>query len=240
VERGPIACVELADWHEHYGLVAGVSLRGWDLGLASLESTQRVLQHWWTFQRQFQPHFTATVTARQCHGTNLALHDAATSGWHLLDERDGHVTRRAGLLLTATVADCVPVYLAVPGSGWLGLVHAGWRGIASGIVEGGLQRLVDLSGCAVSDIIMHCGVSICGSCYEVGPEVASAVSGRRVEGAEQLDLRAAAARRAMDLGVRRVTCSPWCTAHDESRFYSHRRSHGSDGRMVAYLGRPLA
>jgi copper oxidase (laccase) domain-containing protein len=134
----------------------------------------------------------------------------------------------------------VPVYLAVPGSGWLGLVHAGWRGIASGIVEGGLQRLVDLSGCAVSDIIMHCGVSICGSCYEVGPEVASAVSGRRVEGAEQLDLRAAAARRAMDLGVRRVTCSPWCTAHDESRFYSHRRSHGSDGRMVAYLGRPLA
>jgi copper oxidase (laccase) domain-containing protein len=39
--------------------------------------------------------------------------------------------------------------------------------------------------------------------------------------------------------VERVTRSPWCTAHDRDRFYSHRASAGADGRMLAYLGRPL-
>jgi copper oxidase (laccase) domain-containing protein len=53
-----------------------------------------------------------------------------------------------------------------------------------------------------------------------------------------LDLRAVLARQARELGIEDVSISPWCSAHDRDRFFSHRASGGRDGRMVAYLGRP--
>jgi copper oxidase (laccase) domain-containing protein len=83
---------------------------------------------------------------------------------------------------------------------------------------------------------MHCGVGICGECYEVGPEVATRF-GR--SGTIRLDLRAALAQQARELGIDDVSISPWCSAEGRDRFFSHRASGGRDGRMIAYLGRPL-
>jgi copper oxidase (laccase) domain-containing protein len=57
-------------------------------------------------------------------------------------------------------------------------------------------------------------------------------------GPVQLDLRAVLVRQARQLGIEEVSVSPWCSAHDRDRFFSHRASGGRDGRMVAYLGRP--
>jgi copper oxidase (laccase) domain-containing protein len=53
-----------------------------------------------------------------------------------------------------------------------------------------------------------------------------------------LDLRATLARQAAAFGLRSISSSPWCSAHDRGRFFSHRASRGADGRMVAYLGVP--
>jgi copper oxidase (laccase) domain-containing protein len=55
-----------------------------------------------------------------------------------------------------------------------------------------------------------------------------------------VDLRGVLAEQARDLGVEQVTISPWCSAHDRERFFSHRASRGGEGRMVAYLGLPRA
>jgi YfiH family protein len=239
-ERGSFQCYELAVWGERYGLLAGVTARDADFGLASTGPTREIVDRWLAFRRAFAPGFGAVVVARQCHGAGIAVHEAPGPGWHVLDATDGHVTTQPGLLLTVTVADCVPVYLAQRGGRWLGLLHAGWRGVAQGMVEAGIAACVRGAGCAAGDFAIHCGVSICGSCYEVGPEVIAAVTGRPAAGLGQLDLRAEIARRAAGAGVTQVTLSPWCTAHDRAAFYSHRRSHGSDGRMVAYLGRPSA
>jgi copper oxidase (laccase) domain-containing protein len=86
---------------------------------------------------------------------------------------------------------------------------------------------------------MHCGVGICGDCYEVGSEVMSGC-GRTADGAGpwHLDLRDVLADQAATLGLRAVTRSSRCSAHERPTFYSHRASHGTDGRMVAYLGIP--
>jgi hypothetical protein len=100
-----------------------------------------------------------------------------------------------------------------------------------------------------SEIVMHCGVAICGECYEVGSEVVEALNGARGDrsserrspdpsGPAHVDLRDILARQAQDLGIGEVTLSPGCSAHDRSRFFSHRASGGRDGRMVAYLGTP--
>jgi copper oxidase (laccase) domain-containing protein len=84
---------------------------------------------------------------------------------------------------------------------------------------------------------MHCGIGICGSCYEVGSEV-MAGCGMPTQGSGpwHIDLRERLAEQAKTVGLSRVSVSNWCSAHDRSAFYSHRASGGTDGRMVAYLG----
>ena len=84
---------------------------------------------------------------------------------------------------------------------------------------------------------MHCGVAICGTCYEVGSEVFEALElSPPADGRGLLDLRAVLERQGRALGVSRVSTSDRCSAHDAADFFSHRASGGADGRMVAYLG----
>jgi copper oxidase (laccase) domain-containing protein len=92
----------------------------------------------------------------------------------------------------------------------------------------------------VGDIVMHCGVGICGDCYEVGSEVLTQFSGHPEAAPGHVDLRAVLVQQARALGLTAISTSPWCSAHDRERFFSHRASGGRDGRMVAYLGIPLA
>ena len=142
-------------------------------------------------------------------------------------------------MLYVTVADCVPVYLVNPMTGGIALLHAGWRGVAGGMLERGVEALSHSKDSAVSDIVMHCGVSICVACYEVGSEVIDAL-GLSTDGGgkAQADLRAILVEQAGRFGIGEVSVSSWCSAHDRERFFSHRASRGADGRMVAYLGVP--
>jgi YfiH family protein len=226
--------LELADWAERYGLVAGVTTRPLSLGLWSDEPVGQVIGRWRAFRAAFGMRFPAIVLAHQVHGTDVRWHESLPEGWLILDGIDGHATADAGVLLTVTVADCIPVYLAAPEHGAIALVHAGWRGTAGNILARSVA-LLQQHAVAASEIVMHCGVGICGDCYEVGSEVAVRF-GR--SGSVQLDLRAILAQRARDLGIQEVSISPWCSAEGRDRFFSHRASGGRDGRMVAYLGRP--
>lgn len=234
--------LELEAWRGAYGLVAGVTTRGDDgnLGFGTPDGADRVSARWRSFIASQRPAFRAAVLSHQVHGSRVASHTVYPGdGLLLLDGYDGHLSTAAGLLLTVTVADCIPVYLAHPKSGSVALLHAGWKGIAGGVIEAGIKELL-ARGASAGDIVMHCGVGICGDCYEVGPEVVAAVSGVAAAGPRHLDLRAAIVARARAAGLREVTVSAHCAAHEPELFYSHRRSRGTDGRMVAYLGRPLA
>jgi copper oxidase (laccase) domain-containing protein len=239
---GPIPCYELAEWRARYGIVAGITGRGesggsgFDLGLWTREPVGDVMARWREFRRA-EPGFAGFVMAHQVHGAEVRWHPAA-GGWTILDGVDGHLTTARETLLMVTVADCIPVYLAVPTRA-VGLLHAGWRGTAAGILERGIAELARRAGATPSDVVCHLGVGICGSCYEVGSEV-MAGCGVAAEGPGpwHLDLRATLAGRALRAGVGELTTSAWCSAHDRARFYSYRASGGSDGRMVAFIGLP--
>lgn len=233
--------MELAEWASRYGLVAGLTTRerGFSLGLWSAEAVGQVLGRWRAFRSCFASRFPATVLSHQVHGNAVGWQEGVPPGWLILDGLDGHATADQGVLLTITVADCIPVYVTVPGKA-VALLHAGWRGVAAGVLERGLEVVRRHIAAPPAEIVMHCGVGICGACYEVGSEVAEQLGEKRAEGKVQVDLRALLARRAQSLGVELVTVSPWCTAHDRTRFFSHRASGGADGRMVAYLGLPIA
>jgi YfiH family protein len=234
--------MELQEWSERCGAVAGVTTRGhgFSLGLWSEENVGQVMTRWRAFRAAFQGRFPTLILSHQVHGTRVDWHEQRADGWLILDGIDGHATGTRGVLLTVTIADCIPVYLAVPQKGTVGLLHAGWRGVAGGILERALEVVKRQAFARATDVVMHCGVGICGACYEVGPEVLARFDAGTDPGPQRLDLRAVLVEQARRLGVGEVSVSPWCSAHDRDRFFSHRASGGRDGRMVAYLGRPLA
>jgi len=234
--------LELREWAERYGVVAGITPRGrgFSLGLWSEENVGQVMTRWRAFRAAFRSAFPALILSHQVHGTQVQWHRQATDGWLVLDGIDGHATAARGLLLTITVADCVPVYLAVPQQRAVALLHAGWRGVAARILEQGVERLTREARARTGDIVMHCGVGICGECYEVGSEVLTQFSGHPEAAPGHLDLRGVLVQQARALGLTAISTSPWCSAHDREQFFSHRASGGRDGRMVAYLGVPLA
>ncbi len=234
---------ELPSWRAGFGLVAGITGRGnqtgrgFDLGLWSDAPVGEVMSRWRAFRRSL-PAFSSMALGAQVHGAEVMMAHSS-GGWTQVDGIDGWVTTSPGVLLAVTVADCVPVYLAVPGKG-VALLHAGWRGTGAAILDRGIERLLAATGASAEHVIMHCGVAICGACYEVGSEVMTGC-GLPAEGAGpwHLDLRDTLSERAARLGVRRISISSHCSAHDRPTFYSHRASGGADGRMVAYLGMPL-
>ncbi len=233
--------VELPGWAERFGVTAGITTRGseaaqpFDLGLWGSAPVGAVMARWRAFRRSHAG-FGGVVLAHQVHGPRVLWHDRL-DGWLQLEGADGHATRARGLLLTVTVADCVPVYLVDPRRGALALLHAGWRGTAAGILRAGVELLRERAGTDPRDVVMHAGVGICGACYEVGSEVLTALGLPAAgNGPCHVDLRERLLAQARWLGIGEATRSEWCTAHDRERFFSHRASGGADGRMVAYLG----
>ena len=233
--------VSHASWTEGFPwLVQGTTCRGgaespFDLGLFSTPSpAPAVLARW---ERLRNGCGISSVThARQVHGEAVYFHGTLPPGLHLSAPCDGHATASAGVLLTVTTADCVPVFLVDPARRAVALLHAGWRGVAAGILERGVDTLATRAGTRTSDLFVHLGPAICGTCYEVGPEVFSALGRPTPPGPEAIDLRAVLEERATGAGVLadRVSVSEHCTRCEGSAFFSHRG--GDLGRQVAFLG----
>ena len=240
---GEVPRFELDDWAGRFGVTAGITVRGdglgrgFDLGLWTDAPAGEVMGRWRSF-RSAVPGFSGVVLGTQVHRTDVVWHDRA-AGWVQLEGVDGHATATPGVLLTVTVADCIPVYLVAPEQRVVALLHAGWRGTAAGILASGLDLLREHAGVMPGDLVMHCGIGICGACYEVGPEVLEAL-GLRGDGQApwRVDLRERLAEQGAASGIPEITISSWCSAHHRPVFYSHRASGGTDGRMVAYLGMP--
>lgn len=226
-------------WTERFPwLVQGVTGAGegapFDLALFGESPSRTVMDRWSALGRATG--LARIVHARQVHGAVVRVHQAAAPGLTLVADTDGHVTRAAGLLLTVSVADCVPVSLVDPERRAIALLHAGWRGAAGGILERGIETLVGRLNGRVGDLHVHLGPAICGTCYEVGPEVHRGLGlpdpGRPL----RIDLRAELARRAVAAGVpaSSVTVSSHCTKCGGGSFFSHRA--GRAERQVAVLG----
>jgi YfiH family protein len=233
---------EIPGWRERFGVTAGITGRGadpaapFDLGLWTDRPVGQVMARWREFRRT-PPQFQRQVTAHQVYGSNVLWHEPAPPGWNILEGADGHATTTAGQLLLITVADCVPVYLVAPRQRAIALVHAGWRGTAAGIVATAVALLKSRASVHSQEIVMHCGVAIYGACYEVGNEVLAAVGQpASANGRSQLDLRALLVEQGKALGIAEISVSGHCTATENSQFFSHRGSGGTDGRMIAYLG----
>ena len=160
------------------------------------------------------------VFALQVHGTRLIHHPCAES----VPEADGHVVTEPGLAPMVLAADCLPI--AFRGPGGLAMVHAGWRGLADGIL-GSAAEAVEATAAAIGPGIGPC-------CYEVGDEVSSAFAdlGEGVAQGDMLDLPEVARRHLARTGVEQVESAGLCTSCEPELFFSHRRDHGRTGRQA--------
>jgi YfiH family protein len=149
-----------------------------------------------------------------------------------VSEADGQATATRGLAALVLTADCLPVALIAPGA--VAMVHAGWRGLADGVLEEGVEALRELSDDGALEAAIGPGAGGC--CYEVGAEVHAAF-GRAPEQAH-IDLKAIATERLRAAGVQQVHDVGICTmcSHPEL-FFSHRRDGGLTGRQAGIAWR---
>jgi YfiH family protein len=226
-------------WAERWPwLVQGTTTRGqadpWDMALFG-GGVAREVQERWDALLGGMPALGA-VHARQVHGPGVRYHRHAHAGFRVTPPCDGHVTAAPGLLLAVSVADCVPVFMVAPEPRAVAVVHAGWRGAAAGVLESAVAAFRDRLGIRADGLHMHLGPSICGDCYEVGPEVFRALGEPEPSGPRPLDLRRNLEARAVAAGiaVRSVTRSGHCTLCGDASLFSHRG--GDAGRQMGLIG----
>lgn len=185
------------------------------------------------------------VTARQVHGTQVAVVDADHVG-KVLPATDALVTGASGVTLMLRFADCLPILLHDQKRRAIGLGHAGWRGTAGGIARRMVSVMVECLGAEPAETIACLGPAIGPCCYEVGPDVAQLVklSLSDCEGAfipvrENrlcLDLWEANRQQLLQAGIREIETSRLCTACHTDQFFSHRAEGGTTGRFAAVMG----
>jgi YfiH family protein len=221
---------EVVESFAELGITAFTTGRGvGSFGTQSDEPVRDVMARWSALRARLGG--ARLATASQVHGDTVLEYREDWEGWLRGDSADGHLSLARGTAMAVTIADCVPVFIAHP-SGATAILHSGWRGTAARITDRAIRRLVAY-GLPPDELRVHCGPAICGRCYEVSADVALQLTGHHVAHAVTVDLRDLITRQVRDLGVRRVSSSPYCTRCDNDRFFSHRA--GDLGRQLGVI-----
>jgi hypothetical protein len=184
----------------------------------------------------------------QVHGHVVAVLDEAAPA---IPDADAAITTRAGVVCAVMTADCLPVVLSSVDGAVVGVAHAGWRGLAAGVIESTVHAMRARAAQGVA-LQAWLAPAISAAHFEVGDEVRAAflhhdaaAAGAFTPNARnrwQCDLYALARQRLQRAGIDAVTGGECCTYADEHRFYSHRRDvqHrglAGTGRMATLIWR---
>jgi hypothetical protein len=181
---------------------------------------------------------------QQVHGINVHHADTAVSVQAQAPSADAAITMRAGQVLAIMTADCLPLLLADAQGRIVGALHAGWRGLAAGVIEATIDAMRARLG-EDAELAAWLGPAIGPASFEVGPDVMDAFCEQDAqasaafrpgpaEGKYWADLYALARLRLASRGVTRVGGGDLCTVRDPARFYSHRRDRRT-GRMASLI-----
>jgi YfiH family protein len=182
----------------------------------------------------------AFARVRQVHGARVVRLDAACDPG---EEADAVVSMVPGVAATVSVADCVPVLLADPGSGAVAAVHAGWRGTLARAAGEGVRALAREAGTAPARLLATVGPSIGPCCYEISADLAGTFAGAfgpaviRAGDRPHLDLWSASRAVLLGAGLApdRVEILGRCTSCERDLFFSHRRDAGRTGRQAGFV-----
>lgn len=177
------------------------------------------------------------VWLEQVHGTVVANADAADC--HIV--ADACIARQRGSVCVVMTADCLPVLLCDEAGTVVGAAHAGWKGLAAGVIEATVKAM-DI---APHKLMAWLGPAIGQSAFEVGAEVREIFIAHQVQAAEAFirygvegkyhaDIYLLARQRLNTLGITRIFGGNLCTYHQKDKFFSYRRD-GVTGRMGTFI-----
>lgn len=187
--------------------------------------------------RQGSPSLPADpLWLEQVHGTQVI----AAESYRIPAVADACIARTPGLVCAVLTADCLPLLLCAEDASVVAAVHAGWRGMAAGVIEACVAAMAT----PPARLLAWLGPAIGPQAYEVGDEVremfcrqdaaAALAFAPRQSGKWWCDLYLLARQRLAALGVQRVSGGQYCTYSDAARFYSYRRD-GVTGRMASCI-----
>ena len=178
------------------------------------------------------------VYLKQIHGARVVrLRSADAQPGAGIHSADASLTTEPGIACTVQVADCLPLLFAAPDARAVAAAHAGWRGLARGVLEATLGAVCEAADCPPGAVRVWLGACIGAQRFEVGADVLDAfgASPRFVPkgpGKWWADLPGLARDRLAAAGVEFVSGGHWCTVSEPSRFFSYRRDRVT-GRMAA-------
>lgn len=179
------------------------------------------------------------VSPHQVHGRAVAR-GGADDGGAVIPATDALITATPGVALLLRFADCTPVLFYDPVQRAVGLAHAGWRGVAAGVVPATVQAMATDFGSRPGDVWAGIGPAIGPQHYSVGAEVVEAIQATLPAGVQAaafrdgrwyLDMPAAVEAQLRAVGVTQVAHSGLCTASRVDEWYSHRAEGGRTGRF---------
>jgi YfiH family protein len=179
----------------------------------------------------------APIWLNQIHGTNIVqLPYTGADTPHA----DGCVSRSAGQVCAVMTADCLPILLCDNFGTVVAAAHAGWRGLAAGVIE----NTVNSMAVAPDELMAWLGPAIGPDAFEVGPEVVETFVEQQSEARHAFrqtsqhhwlaDIYKLARLRLQKIGIHQVSGGEFCTYTDSERFYSFRRDKVT-GRMAALI-----
>ncbi len=217
------------------------------LALRDGDAPEDVVENWRRALASIDAIPDRVALLEQVHGDRVVRVDAPTGPLATVGPADGAVTTEPGLVLAVRVADCVPVLLAAPGG--VGVAHAGWRGLAAGILPACVGALCIATGCRPEQVRAAVGPHAGVGAYETGDAVVEALVAAGLDRARiarpgprgrlHTDLGAAAHDQLRQAGVARIATVGRCTLTDTA-FFSHRRDGAATGRQAGLIVREVA
>src|SRR4030042_5326317 len=182
------------------------------------------------------------VSAELVHGNKIKIATQRDKG-EIVSAVDGLFTREKDLFLSATVADCLPIFLFEPKKEIIGMIHAGWRSLEKDILSNAVRKIKNLAG-KPEYILVGVGPAICQKYYEVGPEVAEKFEKypeviKKEKNKLFLDIKKVAELQLLDLGLleKNIEISPDCTYELPKKYFSARRDRPKEVEaMIAVIG----
>ncbi len=247
-------------WHAPPGIAALMSTRAGGVSSApfdslnlrppalpgdALDSPEAVHEN----QRRFAAALgAAPVWLNQVHGADVVRLTAADLQPGLaLPRADASISTQPGVACTVLVADCLPVLFCSADGRAVGAAHAGWRGLAGGVLDNTVAALCQAAVCRPDQLLAWLGPCIGPQAFEVGPDVLLAFGADplspdptifrfspRADGSPRwrANLPGLARQRLTSLGLQQITGGLWCTAENKSQFFSF-RVNNLTGRMAA-------
>ncbi len=236
---------------------------GLNLGMFCGDEKDRVIQNRQILRRSLpaEPHWL-----QQVHGSQVLEFETAAQGTaghcsernicnslDIRDEHDAHedppiadaaITFNAAVVLGVLSADCLPIFMCNREADAVGICHAGWRGLAGGVIEASASRLQQRRP-ASTGWIAHLGPAIGPTAFEVGEDVRQAFCDQTAADAQHFvktggagkylaNLYELASGRLRAAGFQTITGGAYCTLRDQEHFYSHRRDQPT-GRMASLI-----